>query len=211
MVAIPVGPVGLLLMQRTLSVGRLAGIFTGLGAALADGVFGFLAALGLVTLVNQFEAGHHFLRPLGSLALMVVGLHFFFQKPPVLTADEVLTGRFQRRYWWDTISTFFLTLMNPTTIIAFAALFAGSDLIPENPRREEYFLIAAGVFSGSLLWWLFLVSLAGPVKRRLNPHSVHRFLQVLGVVLVVLALFTFIPRAGHVIDRIQMLFGKVPA
>jgi threonine/homoserine/homoserine lactone efflux protein len=206
MVAIPVGPVGLLLIQRSLSVGHLAGIFTGIGAALADGVCGFLAALGLVTLIGELESSRHFLRPLGSLALIVVGLHFFFQKPPTLAAHEVLTGRFQRRFWWDTISAFFLTLMNPTTFIAFAVLFAGSDLIPEDPREEQYLEIAAGIFAGSLIWWLFLVGIARPVKQRLNPHSVHRFLQVLGVALVVLALFTLTPRLGGMIVRLRDFF-----
>lgn len=209
MVAVPVGPVGLLLIQRSLSVSHLAGVFTALGAALADGVFGFLAALGLVTLIGGFEAGRHFLRPLGSLALMTVGVHFFFQKPPPLAAHEVLTGSFQRRFWWDAISAFFLTLLNPTTIIAFAVLFAGSDLIPEHPKREQYFEIAAGVFAGSLTWFLVLVGIAGPVKRHLNPHSVHRFLQVLGVALVVLALFAFTPRVGQVIDNIRLLLDKL--
>ena len=205
MVAIPVGPVGLLLIQRSLKVNHIAGAATGLGAALADALFGFLAALGLVKLIGELDAGRHFLRPLGSLALMIVGIHFYFQKPPVLEAKEVLTGPYQRRYWWDVISAFFLTLLNPTTIIAFAVLFAGSDLIPEVPREIQYFEISGGIFAGSLIWWLILVAIAEPVKRKLNPHSVHRFLQVLGVVLVVLALITFIPRLGPVIDKVRDL------
>lgn len=206
MVAIPVGPVGLLLIQRSLSIGHLAGLFTGLGAALADGLFGFLAAVGLVALLGELDSSRHFLRPLGSLALMIVGVHFFFQKPPKLAAHEVLTGRFQKRFWWDAISGFFLTLMNPTTIIAFVVIFAGSDLIPENPGRESYLEIAGGIFIGSLVWWSILVGIAEPVKRRLNPHSVHRFLQVLGVALVVLALFTFLPRVGTVIENVRRFF-----
>jgi len=205
MVAIPVGPVGLLLVQRSIKINHIAGAATGLGAALADAVFGFLAALGLVTLIGELEAGRHFMRPLGSLALMIVGIHFYFQKPPALEAKEVLAVPYQRRYWWDIISAFFLTLLNPTTIIAFAALFAGSDLIPEDPSEIQYFEISAGIFTGSLVWWMFLVAIAEPVKRKLNPHSVHRFLQVLGVVLVVLALITFIPRLGPMIDNVRKL------
>lgn len=207
MVAIPVGPVGLLLVQRSLSIGPLAGIATGIGAALADSLFGMLAALGLVKLINQLDAGRHLIAPLGSLALLVVGIHFYFQKPPVLEAKEVLTGPYQRRYWWDAISSFFLTLLNPTTIIAFAALFAGSGLIPEDPRKIQYFEIAAGIGAGSFVWWMILVAIAEPVKRRLNPKSVHRFLQGLGIVLVVLALVTFIPRIGHVIGKVKELIG----
>ncbi len=205
MVAIPVGPVGVLLIQRSLSIGSLAGIFTGLGAALADALFGYFAALGLVALVEQLEVGRHFWRPLGSLALILVAVYFIFQKPPKLEAEEVLTGRFQRRYWWDLVSSFFLTLLNPTTIIAFAALFAGSDLIPEDPKRIQYVEIALGIFSGSLFWWLILVTIARPVKRMMSPQKVHRVMQVIGGVLLVLALISLIPRVGGVVDKIHHL------
>ena len=205
MVAIPVGPVGILLIQRSISVGSLAGIFTGLGAALADAVFGYLAALGLVALVAQLEVGKHFWRPLGSLALIIVAAYFIFQKPPKLEAEEVLTGGYQRRYWWDLVSAFFLTLLNPTTIIAFAALFAGSDLIPEDPRRIQYIEIALGILGGSMAWWLLLVSIARPVKKKMSPHKVHLVMQAIGGVLLTLALLSLIPRVGGVVDKIRVL------
>ncbi len=194
LVAIPVGPVGLLLIQRSLTVGALAGIFTGFGAALADALFAFLAALGLMTLIGQLEAHRALFRPFGSLALVIVGLYFYFHKIPALTAEEVLTGRYQRRYWWDTISAFFLTLLNPATIIAFAALFAGSDLIPENPKDSQYVEIMGGIFAGSLVWWMILVALAGPIKRRMNVQTVHRVFQGIGVSLCLIALGTLVPR-----------------
>ena len=92
-------------------------------------------------------------------------------------------------------------------IAAFAVLFAGSDLIPEDPRKIQYVEVAAGIFTGSLVWWMVLVAIAEPVKRRLNPHSVHRFLQVLGVVLVVLALVSLVPRFGTVVDKLKDLIG----
>lgn len=205
MVAIPVGPVAVLLVQRSLSVGSLAGLFTGLGAALADAFFGYMAALGLVALVEQLEVGSVFWRPLGSLALIIVALHFIFQKPPKLEAEEVLSRGYQRRYWWDLVSSFFLTLINPTTIIAFAALFAGSDLIPEDPKRIQYFEIAAGIFSGSLIWWIILVAIAKPVKRMMSPEKVHRMMQAIGGVLISLALLSLVPRVGDVIDKVQRL------
>lgn len=201
LVAIPVGPVGLLLIQRSLILGALAGVFTGLGAALADAFLGFLAALGLMTLLAQLEAYRTFLKPFGGLALVIVGLYFYFHKIPALNAEEVLTGRYQRRYWWDTISAFFLTLLNPATIIAFVALFAGSDLISDNPKDIQYFEIAGGIFAGSLIWWLILVALAEPIKKRMNPKIVHRIFQVIGVSLCVIAVVTFAPRAFHMLQN----------
>lgn len=207
MVAIPVGPVGVLLIQRSLAVSHLAGIATGLGAALADALFGYLAALGLVTLVEQLEVSKHFWRPLGSLALILVGVYFILQKPPKLEVEEVLSGRYQRRYWWDMVSSFFLTLLNPTTIIAFAALFVGSDLIPEDPRRIQYIEIALGIFAGSLVWWMILVAIAQPVKRKMSPLKVHRVMQGIGAVLIVLALVSFVPRLGGFIDKVRHLIN----
>lgn len=205
MVAIPVGPVALLIIQRSIKVGSLAGFASGLGAALADGLFGLLAAIGLVTLFGGLEESRPFVRPLGSLVLMLVGVYFFFQKPPSLEAEEILSPRYLHHYLWDLISSFILTLMNPTTIVAFAALFAGSDLIPEDVGKIQYLEVATGVLIGSLLWWLLLVVLARPLKRRLSPLMEHRILQVVGMVLMSLALVSFLPRVGSVIDKLRVL------
>lgn len=136
---------------------------------------------------------------------MLVGIYFFFQKPPPLETDEVLSAGYVPRYIWDMVSTFFLTLMNPMTIIAFAALFTGSDLIPEDPKKIQYLEIAGGVFSGSLFWWLLLVVLAQPLKNRLSPRVEHRLHQVIGIILMSLALLSFVPRLGTVIDKIKIL------
>src|SRR3989338_2845556 len=166
MVAIQIGPVALLIIQRSIKLGSLGGLASGLGAAIADGLFGFLAAFGLSTLFGGLEESRHLVRPLGSLVLMLVGVYFFFQKPPPLETEEVLSVRYLHHYLWDMLSAFLLTLMNPTTIIAFAALFAGSDLIPEDPKKIQFVEIMSGVFLGSLLWWLNLVVLARPIKRK---------------------------------------------
>ncbi len=202
MVAIPVGPVGLLIIQRSIAVGFLRGFMSGLGAALADGLFGFLAALGLVALVEQLEASRHIIRPFGSLILLLVGIYFYFHKPKRLETDEVLTSRYLHQHIWDLLSTFFLTLMNPLTVIAFAALFAGSDLIPEDPKKIQYVEIALGVFTGSLAWWLLLVVAATPLKKRLSIIVEKRIHQVIGLVLATLAVLSFVPRFSSVMGKV---------
>lgn len=209
MVAIPVGPVALLILQRRLKLGPLGGVASGIGAALADGLFGLLAAMGLSTLLGEVEVSRHFVRPLGSLALVLVGTYFFFQEPPPLEPEEVLSARYLHHYLWDALSTFLLTLTNPVTLIAFAALFAGSGLIPEDPRRIQYLEIAAGVGAGSFLWWSLVVVLAGPIRRNLSRQSEHRLLQIIGLVLIVIGLFSFIPRLGTLVDKLQTL-GRMP-
>lgn len=204
-VALPVGPVALLIINRTLTVGRLAGVSSCLGAAVADALLGFLAALGLAVLVGEAGSSPHIIRPLGSLALAVVGAWFFFRDPPPLEPEEVLSERYLHHYLWDGVSTFLLTLTNPMTIIAFAVLFAGSELVPADPRRLDYLEVASGVATGGLVWWLLLVAAAEPIRRRLSPHTVHRIFQVLGVALVVLAAITFGGRFRAFIDRLPFL------
>ncbi len=203
MVAIPIGPVGFLIIQRSISVGSVRGVASGFGAAMADGLFGFLAALGLVALLGQLEASRHFIRPLGSLALMGVGLYFYFHKSVELDTEDVLSPRYLRHHLWDLVSTFFLALINPATIVAFAALFTGSDLIPDDPKKIDYLVIALGVFSGSLCWWLLLVVAAKPLKRLLSAKVQRRIFQTIGLVLVTVALFTFVPRLATTIDKLK--------
>ncbi len=205
MVAIPVGPVGLLIIQRSITMGYVRGLVSGLGAALADGVFGLLAAMGLVALIENYGNAKHFIRPFGGIVLAVVGLVFLLKKKREVKAEEVLTANFANRYLWDLLSTFLLTLMNPMTILAFGALFAGSDLIPVDVRKIQYVEIAFGVFTGSLLWWTLMVVLSSPLKNKLSPVVEQRIQQVIGAILIALAFFSVVPRFGSFIDRLQTL------
>ena len=205
LVAFPVGPVAILILQRSIQVGWVAGLASGIGAALADALFGLLAGLGLSALLEQYRDSHHFVGGIGGIALILVGLKLFFQKPPKLETEEVLSERYLRHYLWDALSVFLLTLTNPMTIIAFGALFAGSDLIPLDPRKIDYLTITFGVFSGSFLWWAFWVALAQPIRRRLSLERIHRILQGIGLVLICLGGFSIVPRWRTLIDKLVLL------
>lgn len=205
LVALPIGPIAILILQRSIQVGGWAGLASGIGAALADALFALLAGLGLAALLEEFRGSHHFVGGLGGFILVLVGLKLFFQKPPKLETDEILSERYLHHYLWDAFSVFLLTLTNPMTIIAFGALFAGSNLIPLDPRRIDYLTISTGVFGGSLLWWLLLVVLAQPIRRNLSLTRIHRALEITGVVLIVLGAVTFVPHLSRLIDKIPFL------
>ena len=205
LIAFPVGPIAILILQRSLKIGWLAGITSGIGAALADALFAFLAGIGLSALLEGVRESHHFVGGLGGLVLVLVGLKLFFQKPPSLETEEVLSERFLHHYLWDTASIFLLTLTNPMTIIAFGALFAGSSLIPLDPRRLDYLMISAGVFAGSLLWWIVLTVLALPIRKNLSPLRIHRALELIGVVLIFLGGASLLPRLSSLVDKIPIL------
>jgi len=187
-VAVPVGPIAILIFQRSLSLGYLAGLASGIGAALADGLFAFLASLGIAALAETIEESIIWVRPMGGLILLVLGGYFFFKKSLVLQTEEVLTPRYLHHYTWDAFSTFLLTLTNPMTVLAFAALFAGINLIPPGAKNVLYLETTLGVFLGSLIWWLVIILLSHPIKRTISPLKVHRLMQVLALLLMALGM-----------------------
>ncbi len=167
-VAMPVGPVGVLCIKRSLKDGFATGFATGFGAATADAAYGLLVALGLglsglLAYALPLNIGGGAL----IVALGLLGLRRFFRP-----AEKAELASPKGGLWAAWFSTFLLTLTNPMTILAFigliAALGTASDYGP-------YWLVA-GVFTGSLLWWLMLVGGVLMVKSRL-PVSALRWLD----------------------------------
>ena len=162
-IAAPVGPIGLLCIQRSLADGRKMGLATGLGAATADGAYGCVAAFGL-TAISSFLVGQKvWLGLFGGLFLCYLGIRTFIRQPGG-QVTEIRDGGLLSAY----ISTLFLTLTNPMTILSFAAVFAGFGLGTVSDYYNASALVA-GVFIGSALWWLLLCS--GVARFRLQIGS----------------------------------------
>jgi threonine/homoserine/homoserine lactone efflux protein len=185
-VSMPVGPIAILILQRSVRTNHLSGIASGIGAALADGIFALLACLGMLALTAWIQDSIVWIRPTGGVILAVLGLYFFFQKTPPLQAKEVLKKEHKHQYIWDAFSAFLLTLTNPLTIIAMGALFTGSDLIPVDPDKIDFFEISTGVLCGSFLWWGTIAVLSDQIKSMISPMKIHRLMQALAIVLIVL-------------------------
>jgi len=149
-IALPVGPVGLLCVRRTLFEGAIFGFVSGLGAAVADTVFGIIAGFGL-TIVRDFLLGYQdWFGAGGGVFLLYVGIRALLrggEAEPEPVEDEALFAAFA--------STFALTITNPITILAFAAIFAKVG-VSEHAGYLDTGMLVAGVFAGSLLWWLAL-------------------------------------------------------
>jgi threonine/homoserine/homoserine lactone efflux protein len=178
-IAAPVGPIGILCARRTLTHGRRAGFASGMGAATADAIYGFIAAFGL-TVIADFVTGHQFwLRALGGSALTVLGLRAFLAGP-VRKCDLPRTAR---HYAGLYSSTFFLTLTNPMTIFSFAAVFAGFGLAGAKGSVLSSGLLVLGVFLGSALWWLFLVGVFSIYRKRFHDHQLGWVNRIAGVII----------------------------
>ena len=183
-IAAPVGPIGVLCIRRTLAGGLQQGLVSGLGAAAADAVYGCVAAFGLTAVSALLLDYNDWLRLLGGAFLLFLGVQTLrtipASQPAALQQKSGVTAAFT--------STFFLTLTNPMTILSFAAIFAGLGVGAASGGFAQAALLVAGVFSGSLLWWLFLSAAVSRLKDRATPERMIWVNRVSGLVIVAFGL-----------------------
>lgn len=178
-IAAPVGPIGILCIQRTVSGGNLQGLVTGLGAATADAAYGFIAAFGLTFISNFLVAQTYWFRLIGGLFLCYLGIRAFFKEPQEQT---VSVGNSTRLSAYGT--TFFLTLTNPMTILFFAGIFAGLGLVNEAVPYTAAGLMVVGVFTGSAAWWLLLSSLTGIMRNKISTARMAWVNKISGLIIL---------------------------
>jgi threonine/homoserine/homoserine lactone efflux protein len=183
LIAAPVGPVNVLCVRRTLAHGRLAGFVSGLGASLADTIFGAIAAFG-VLIVMDWIIDHRFgLAIAGAALLFVLGLRALMRSPPPLVAGRDPTGLIA-----DFTSTFLLTLANPITIFSFIGVYVAFGIRPDGRVDIGDWLLLGGVFSGATLWWLLLAGFSGAFRSRFNAEGMRIVNRVAGIVMIAFAL-----------------------
>jgi len=175
-----------LCFRRSIAQGALAGLVSGMGIAVADGLYGAVAAFGL-TAVSGFLLAHGFWIGLaGAAYLLWLGARTLLAKPVALQngPQERPAGSHAAAF----VSTLGLTLANPPTLLAFAAIFAGLGL-SANADYAAAALIVAGVFLGSAAWWLILAAGAGWLRGRIGPGLVRGINLVSGITILGFALW----------------------
>jgi len=154
----PVGPIGILCIRRSFTEGRVLGFVSGMGVATVDTIYGAVAAFGLTFISNFLIHQQLWIRLLGGLLLLGLGMKIFrarsVQEVALPTAAGLLSAY---------VSTFFVTLTNPVTFLSIAAIFAGLGIPEMYGTYTPIIALVFGLFMGSTLWW-FLVS-----------HSIHLF------------------------------------
>ncbi|HUZ71407.1 MAG TPA: LysE family transporter [Stellaceae bacterium] len=176
-IALPVGPVGMLCVRRTLFEGILFGLLSGLGAALADALFGVIAGLGLSAVRDEILAWRHELGAAGGVFLVYAGIRALLQHPPA--APEPLAGE---KLFGAFASAFALTLTNPITILAFAAIFARVG-IDAAAHWSGIGVLVGGVFLGSALWWVGLAVGVAWLRRMARGFSLGWLSHLSGAIL----------------------------
>lgn len=188
-IAAPVGPVGVLCVQKTLIEGRVAGLSAGLGAAVADAGYGCIAAFGLSLISGWLETHQTAFRIVGSLFLLFMASQMIraAMRPPLPAAPAVPVRRDGLIAGF--ISTFVLTATNPITIVAFLGIFAFFGIGNFGLSNEMAAWLVLGVFTGSSVWWLSLAGLTGAFRRRLNGGGLRWINGLSGLLILCFGLY----------------------
>lgn len=187
--SIPLGPIGVLCIQRTLSGKFRSGFASGLGAATADTIFATIALFFYSLVISFIESQMALLSVIGGGIVMAMGVSIFFKKNKVHIKQN-RTGR--KRVFKDYISTLFLTLTNPAYVLVFVALFASVGIDREGQSLANGVLIIAGVMSGASLWWFLLTGTIDRVRKRFRPRHLVMLNRVAGVLIFLLGVVALV-------------------
>ncbi len=183
-VAAPIGPMSMLTMRRAIDRGLAAGMVSGLGIALADATYGAVAAFGLTSLSDLLIDHQRIIRIAGGVALLYIAWRILRNaRQPIESRLEAAASHSLGRI----VGTMYLlTLSNPTTILAFAAIFGGLGLSLGSSTLDSVVLVAS-VFAGSMLWWLVLCGVLAKIRNRLTPAWIARIDLAAGGIILVMA------------------------
>jgi threonine/homoserine/homoserine lactone efflux protein len=187
--SIPVGPIAILIIQRTLQKGRMHGFTSGLGAATSDTFYALLAIVGLSVVLSFIEENKLIIQIIGSAIMVIFGVYIFFQNP----AKNIEKSKTDKSsYWQEYLTAFFLTLSNPLMIFLYIGLFAQYNFISSESHFIEIAIGICSVFLGAALWWFLLTLLASIFRKRFNIRGLWILNKATGILISVIALVALI-------------------
>lgn len=183
--SVPLGPIGMICIQRTLGKGRWSGFISGLGAATADTFLALVAGLGL-SFVVDFITGHIiYIKILGGLVLIFLGVRIFLKNPVKQLRERKLN---KSSHHTDYLSVLALTLTNPIAIFLFIALFTGLNLLNSPKHNFAHYLVFAGIFIGAACWWFTLTSLVNIYRDKFRLKSLWWLNKITGALIGIFGL-----------------------
>jgi len=187
MVSAPLGPVGIICIQRTLNKGRVAGYISGLGAVVGDILYAIFAGFGITVITNFLIDQQVYLRVFGGALLVFVGIRMFFTD----TVKQVKEQRLKKKQnvLSDFISVFFLTISNPMTIVAFGILIASLGFSSKETGFFSMLYLILGIMLGAMLWWFVLVTLVNLFRDRFKLKRLIWINKITAIGVVLFGLF----------------------
>ncbi len=187
--SIPLGPIGVLCIQRTLNKGRLSGFISGLGAAMSDTIYAIIAGFSLSFIIGFIETQILYIQIIGAVILIGMGLRIFYTNPAVQLRKQKKRNRSLAQ---DFFSTFLLTVSNPLAVFLLMALFTAFRVVQTDHSGLEQVILVLGIFTGASLWWFTLSGLVSMFRRKINLRRLFWINKIAGGSIVVLVVIAFV-------------------
>ena len=188
-VSAPMGPIGVLCIQRTLNKGRTSGIFTGIGASFSDLIYAVLTGFSLSIILDFIENYEQIIQILGSIVLAGFGVYIYRQNPAknLNRKKPKAANRVQ-----DLISAFFLTLSNPLILFLFIGLFARFNFFSSESRIHDYLVGYTSIIVGAALWWFTITYFIDKVRSKFNLRSLWIINRCIGTIILFMSAYGFV-------------------
>ena len=183
LLALPIGPVNLLGLQRAVERGFFGGMAAGLGIMLGDGIIALGAALGVNAISGAIKSYRFAIQIVGGLALVFAGAKLYFSRPTIVSAHDAESATLLD-YVWDIPQTFLLTITNPGAVLALVAIFGGVSSFVEIDGYIDALTMVAAVMAGSFCYWLVASRFISGIRHTVDEAQLIKLSVWAGIVLI---------------------------
>jgi threonine/homoserine/homoserine lactone efflux protein len=176
--SVPVGPISLMCIQRSIADGRLHGILSGIGVASADSFYAAVSFLGLTIISGFIIAQQYLFRSLAGFVLIVIGIRVFLAVPSDAGA-RVGHESFLKDY----LSMVAIAIANPLTLLFFMLIVPGFGIVISGSSVLSALEFVGGMFLGSVAWWIILCGTVGTIRTRISERHVRLINRVSGILI----------------------------
>lgn len=187
--SIPLGPIGVICIQRTINKGRLSGFVSGLGAASADTIFAAIAGFSITLILAFIEERKLVIEFIGGIIVILLGIKTFYTNP---VAQLRRHKRKKNKLFEDYLSVLLLTITNPFAIFLFVAMFAALNINYEGNNLILSLVPLAGVFIGAASWWFTLSTLVNLFRKRFRLKQLLWINKIAGAIIFLLGVLAIV-------------------
>ncbi len=186
-ISAPMGPIGMLVIQRTLNKGRTSALFTGVGAAISDLLYCLITGMGVSFILDFIapESTQNILQVAGSALLIVYGIYLFRANPSRAIKPP---SESSSNYWRDFGTGFFFTFSNPLILFFIITLFARFNFMDSGYQFYHYILGYISIAAGAMGWWFVITYFVNKVRNHFNVRSMWLINRIIASILLIMAL-----------------------
>lgn len=184
-ISVPLGPIGILCVQRTLSKGRKHGIATGLGATTSDLIYTIITLFFIGFVVDFIEDNQLVIQAIGSLILIIFGI-FIYKNTPAQQKIQVTSSN--NNLIGDYVSSFLLTLSNPLILFVLIALFAQFEFLNDSTTLFHIIVGMLSILGGAFLWWTTLTFIVSRFNDKMTYSGIKLINHIVGIIIMSIGL-----------------------